>query len=726
MATDHSIDPPPVDVGAGGLRLGWLYAILAVLVISLGAFVGSALYYALFNDHIESNYSCLSGATAEAESTMIADPTMPINEALEPYYTCLARQRGEEAAAIAVGVTVTVVALVVVTVARSRRDRRRLVRTALRGSGRSGVEAGWVKDASQRFELWRSRFGLNSTRAELVVAGPAVREAFTGAGPGLRPWVIVPAALTRPDQTAAFDAIVCHELAHVARRDTTWVGLVQALRWLVVPATLATYLPELVRGEPPSAVEITVALGRAGVMAGLLLLLTGVLLRVRELDADSVAVSAGAGPDLRRLLRSTDGHRPRGSGRPQFGRRVRALFATHPSADQRIAALATRARTPQKLLLFVRAAAVAGAIAPLSWAVRAVTYSLTIGTPSQAAVTLGVAVVGLVLPFGVPLPRRGEAGLGVVDSIGWATSRRLLAAGALVGFIAGSIAMPALNTLSIAPTGPTVVNGSGPEAVALMVLAVVCAGSVCVAADLMAWYAELGVPRILARVGQVTFVTSTVMTSVWATTMFDGDLLVEKASLVYHGLHPWALVSLLVLLSLWVLPVVGWARNAHRGGLAKVGRQVARGLWLPAASALGTGVVVLVWHLTAPPLAELASERDGIAYGVLMDRVFRGFVACFLAGAMVFALSRPAGRSGTARASSRALTTALLAGAVSLAVHIALTQVSGSWFWVRVISTPLIFWTAWVLPFLAAIAVLAPRPRLWLRRGAALTPSHPP
>ncbi|MGL5827732.1 MAG: M48 family metalloprotease [Nocardioides sp.] len=572
-----------------------------------------------------------------------------------------------------------------------------------------------------RFDEWRSRFGLDEDDVDLVVGGVDVREASTCAGFGLRPRIVIPPALTHLERSASFDAIVCHELGHVARRDTTWVGLVQALRWLVVPVTAVVYLRDLLFGTGEDTLaELAVGSARGLGVALLLFLLAGVLLRARELDADAAAVAAGRRRELDRLLREYQQRDIRLGRWP----RARALLATHPSPAQRSRAIAAEGRSPQRMLLFVRAAAIAGAVAPLSWVVRQASLSLLYGGNSQPALVLGAVVVGAVIPFVVPLPGRGQTESDELEAVPWSTARLLLAAGAFVGFTAGSLAMPGLQMLDVAPTGITLVDGLWPGAAALTGSALICAGTACLCASLAAWSMRLRTPGIVTRGLMMTLAVSVSTTSVWVITWFGlgnwqpGSLYMITSD----AASPWVVMSLMALLPLGFLPILGLGIACFRHGFRAALRRAVRVLWLPIAIGAVAGGVFLVWMLIWQ-IADPSSENDAAAIAAATNRYFRGFVAGLILGVVAFALSRPHTKTGTVRAATNALVAGGVAGLISIATVAAFTAVRiSSWYTIKTFLVNTTFWIVFLLPFLALLATLAPHHRLramistWSRR----------
>lgn len=164
-------------------------------------------------------------------------------------------------------------------------------------------------DPRRRFAELCAEHGLTGPRQpRLLIAGPAVRRAFTTAVPGWPATVVVPATVVLPAAHAAtppcsgpvsgpaspgttdFDQVVRRELAHVVAGDASLASALRALTWLAVPAIGLAGMPAL-----SIATAGTPEWLRAALLAAVTALLAAGLLRLRDNPPDTRADHTGPG-----------------------------------------------------------------------------------------------------------------------------------------------------------------------------------------------------------------------------------------------------------------------------------------------------------------------------------------------------------------------------------------------------------------------------------------------
>lgn len=136
---------------------------------------------------------------------------------------------------------------------------------------------------------------------------------------------LVVAQVLDPD---GFQAVLRHELAHVANRDVGWTYYTVTVWWSFLGLALAPVVAVLAFSD----LRYVTRLGwRSAVLAMLVLMARNAVLRAREAFADATAAEWGAGAHLDRVLAAGDGARQR---RPRLLRR-------HPTAAERRQLLAS-------------------------------------------------------------------------------------------------------------------------------------------------------------------------------------------------------------------------------------------------------------------------------------------------------------------------------------------------------------------------------------------------
>jgi hypothetical protein len=167
-------------------------------------------------------------------------------------------------------------------------------------------------------------------RAPTLVLGAATqRDGFSYGTPGRYRIALPRAVAVRWRNTALFDPLVRHELAHVAHRDVALSWLARSV-WYALAPLLA--LPVVVILLSRDRSILGDYLWRAVLFAVMVQLVSHALLRSREHDADLRAAQAGGGPEPVAALVA----QVRDPGRSSWYRR---LLANHPSPAGRLAVL---------------------------------------------------------------------------------------------------------------------------------------------------------------------------------------------------------------------------------------------------------------------------------------------------------------------------------------------------------------------------------------------------
>lgn len=165
-------------------------------------------------------------------------------------------------------------------------------------------------------------------RVELRIGPAAQRDAFSYGIPLNNRIALPPAVAVRWRDAATFDAVVAHELAHVARRDVSLAWLVRSIGFVLAPVLLVPIVIGLVDGDVSLVLDYT---WRVVILALVVVLLSNSLLRSREYDADIHAAAQLGDPGHVESLLAKVGDPP-----PS---RWRWLQARHPTPDQRAAAV---------------------------------------------------------------------------------------------------------------------------------------------------------------------------------------------------------------------------------------------------------------------------------------------------------------------------------------------------------------------------------------------------
>lgn len=289
-----STDPPALP-SSTGLRM----VVVAVALVVSGLFVGTGLHNALDDTWARTVLGCISENPSDLEAQLRCEA--PVEQA----------RAGIALAAAAVAVLLAV-AVVLVAPAVVRR-RKRLVRADPRFTP--------ALDAVSRLA------GAEGMRVPGLLLGPAaLHEPFCVGRPGDYR-IALPRKLALLGNPPLFDALVRHELAHLAHRDVALSWLARSLWYVLGPLLALPVIVTLVRGEPLLAIDM---LWRGAVLIAVVLLVVRALLRAREYDAD---LRAARFADVRQVLDVEL------SRQPARARGWRAWLAWHPEAASRRAVL---------------------------------------------------------------------------------------------------------------------------------------------------------------------------------------------------------------------------------------------------------------------------------------------------------------------------------------------------------------------------------------------------
>lgn len=277
-----------------------MVVVAAALVVS-ALFVGTALHNALLGQAWDQAVlGCLGpGGLLSPEQLSCQAP---------------AERRRAAVALVAAGVAVVLAAVLVAVVPALVRRRRRLVPADPRFARAVAAVADLAAADGVR------------TPGVLIVPG-AVAEPFCLGRPGDYR-IAVPRKLALLGNPALFDALLRHEVAHLAHRDVALSWLARSLWYVLGPLLALPVLVTLVRGEPALALDI---LWRGAVLLGVVLLIVRGLIRAREYDAD---LHAARVPGVGDVLDAELARRPPGPTG------WRAAVAWHPGEPRRRAVLA--------------------------------------------------------------------------------------------------------------------------------------------------------------------------------------------------------------------------------------------------------------------------------------------------------------------------------------------------------------------------------------------------
>ncbi|MCD2190311.1 M48 family metalloprotease [Actinomycetospora soli] len=294
--------PPRPDVLALPPSTALRMVVLSVALVIAALFVGTAMHNAVLG---ESWQTAVQGCLQPGQ-------ILPDTAAQTACQSPAERRRAVVALLTASGSVVLAVVVVVAAPVVIRRRRR-------------------LEPADGRFA--RAIAAVAALSAEMGVRPPgllvgpgSVRSPFCVGRPGDHR-IALPRKLALRGNPALFDALVGHELAHLAHRDVGISWLARSLAYVLGPLLAIPVVVAAVGREPGLALDIG---WRAALLLGVVLLLVRGLMRAREFDAD---LRAARRPGVGRVLDVELARRPEESGR-------RAAVAWHPGPAQRRAVLA--------------------------------------------------------------------------------------------------------------------------------------------------------------------------------------------------------------------------------------------------------------------------------------------------------------------------------------------------------------------------------------------------
>ncbi|MFD1505652.1 hypothetical protein FE374_01355 [Georgenia yuyongxinii] len=229
----------------------------------------------------------------------------------------------------------------------------------------------------------------------LMIGGATQRDAFSYGVPGAYRVALPPKAALRPGDSALFDPLLRHELAHVRHHDVALAWLARSVWYAFIPILLVPVAISLAREDLGVTLDYS---WRAALVLTVVRLVANAVLRAREHDADLAAARGDDGRrrDLGALLSSLGpGSRPSLWGR---------LRAQHPTVGQRLVVLEdpTAASRPTAVD-GLTAAFLAAAVAPVlrSTATPALTGSGNVDLSTLFASTVAGAILGVAVGLGL-------------------------------------------------------------------------------------------------------------------------------------------------------------------------------------------------------------------------------------------------------------------------------------------------------------------------------------
>lgn len=628
---------PPVTTGR--------VLILIAAMLAAGLFVGTTVFVAVAG-------TAFNAAVAECGRLPLGRPPGP-----NVFAICLApveRPRALYSASAAAVVALGATAVLFVAPALIERRRR------LRPAGPA------LAPAVQRMQALANDTGLRRPPT-LVVGPPALRDAFCYGRPG-RYRVAVPTGLAIRPASSDFDAVMRHELAHIAHRDVVLSWIARSVWYALTPVLLVPVVLSLARRDLSILPNY---LWRAAVLAAVVLLAQRAVLRSREHDADLRADhNAGAGQAMSAVLTSI--RRPPAS-------RLRRALAHHPDATDRLDVL----RNPEQVTTVtivdgLTVAFLATLTVPI---VDDVFYAVFRGGTHDIRIPIISAVlVGSLMGATIGL------GLWRSSLVSRVTGTRARVGPVAVGVFVGSLLGQAVSLANIAAP-------IGGFAQPLLTLVVACGatGATVVVAGCGDVWADLSgrLPRpIWNWLPAVVLSAALFSLAFWASALLRTTL--EFGSWSVRNISVWAALAtpMVCLLAIAVALVIGWALWASNASERAPAWLVGPGGYLPwsrpvplVGQAVATGVasgvagaaVFIGFSLVAGPAAGV-TERVQWRYTFLWLEAVVGVVA-----ALLFALAHGGrGRGGALLAGPIASATAGVGLLVSSAARGAIPTLGGS------------------------------------------------
>jgi Zn-dependent protease with chaperone function len=578
------------------------FLVFLAALVSAGAFVGVWLHNELlYDDWFRVVVGCQQ--QAQQQTTGLPPDQAALARDAAANRCRAAVDRREAAFAVGGAAAAGAAGLVVLYLVPGVVERRRRLRPLPAG----------LRPAAERVASLAAEAGMAHTPA-VVVGDTALRDGFSYGRPGRYRIAMPQAVAVRWRNTALFDPLVRHELAHVAHRDVALAWLARSVWYALAPLLALPLVVGLLSGDLSLLPDY---LWRAALLAVTVQLVSSALLRSREHDADLRAAQAGGGPEAVAAVLG----RMRDTGAASWYKR---LLANHPSKARRLAVLERPELAAGVTFLDGFAAAFLAALTvPLVVA--------NLGRFFRGSGRTDLAMVAAALIAGPLLA--GAVGLGlwrvalVQRVVGGPTRPAPVALGVAVGLVLGQVA-------SLAQTA-TGVTGDVPHPLWLVVLAVAGVGVTVVAAGLGELWADAAPAMRRARsswlaafaVNSVLF-TAVVWIGSWLETAFgQGGWVLARAWLVTLVANSW-----LVLIAVAVLAVmVVWAMGAsRRGGItpawllergepqpwpatgrAGLGQAVVAAV---CAGLTGAGAIVALRALAGPAASDAAAEQRLYTY----------------------------------------------------------------------------------------------------------------
>jgi Zn-dependent protease with chaperone function len=509
-----------------------------------------------------------------------------------------------------------------------------------------------LQPAAERLTALAAEAGL--ARAPTLVLGAATqRDGFSYGTPGRYRVALPRAVAVRHRNSALFDPLVRHELAHVAHRDVALSWLARSV-WYALAPLLALPLVVILLSSDRSILGDY--LWRAVLLAVMVQLVSHALLRSREHDADLRAAQAGGGPEAVAAVVA----QVRDPGRSSWYQR---LLANHPSPARRLAVLERPELAAGVTFLDGLTAGFLAALAgPL--VVNASVPFLMGGLRSDLALVAAVLVTGPLLG--------GSIGLGlwraalVQRVAGGSVRPAQVALGVAAGLVLGQVA-------SLAQTGTGFLGGvTHPPTLALVALGGL--GATMLAAGLGELCADAAPAARGARgswllaltVSSVLFATALWLAGSLELTLDQGNWLITRMWLV-TVVGAWPVLAAVAVLAV----TAAWALRATRQGALTPAWLLERGERRPWPTAGRAGLAeavapaVVVGLVAAAGMVALAVLSGPVLSAAAKEQRFYAsvWVAAAAAAAVTLALALLVPRRG--------LGVAALAGPLACLVAVA-------------------------------------------------------
>ncbi len=285
------------------------YVILAAALLASGLFVGNWVHTQVRGDEW---LRTVTACDRQRASATTLEDRLRAERAFETCTAGIERTRTEFAVG---GVAVTAVAAVLVLfLAPVVVVRRRRLRTP----------SPMLSGAVERFDELARQAGI-AGHVRPLVGTSRQRDAFSFGAPGRYVVALPPAVAVRWRDARLFDPLVRHELAHAKQRDIALAWLTRSVGYALAPILAFPVVSALVAGDNSVVGDYV---WRAGLLGGVVTLLSAALLRSREYGADLRAARWQGDPAAVEAVV--------GSARPGHASGWRRLLARHPTPTQRV------------------------------------------------------------------------------------------------------------------------------------------------------------------------------------------------------------------------------------------------------------------------------------------------------------------------------------------------------------------------------------------------------